>query len=92
MYEEYCSAFCNPGFEILGLLDEYITCNIATGWQWSHVLNGNDQPICTCKYLSRLFRTPFLFLNYRSKFEESCIQNRKSNKFVIDLLFFLSQQ
>ena len=51
VYEEYCSAFCNPGFEIVKeeFPDDYITCNIATGWQWSHVLSGHDQPLCARK-------------------------------------------
>ena len=60
VYEEYCSAFCNPGYEILGLSDEYITCNTATGFQWSHVLNGNDQPICTCKCIFLLLKLSYL--------------------------------
>ena len=47
VHEEYCSPHCNPGHDILMPTDEYVTCSLATGWKWSHVLSGTPLPICT---------------------------------------------
>ena len=50
VYEEYCSAYCDLGYEILGSTEEYIKCNLGTGWQWSYVVDGNPPPICMRRY------------------------------------------
>ena len=72
MYEEYCSPYCDFGYEILGSNEEYMNCNLATGWQWSHVVDGNPPPICMRRYH---FKYIFLMLN-ASRYSPSLFPTR----------------
>ena len=72
VYEEYCSPYCDLGYEILGSTDEYMKCNLATGWQWSHVVDGYPPPICMRSYH---FQDLFLMFN-ASRYSPSLFPTR----------------